>query len=392
MNEEQSTSRPTAPTLFGLRWLNSGATDIGNVAWPSAVQSPRFRGPEAGPARRALLFSPLLPDDYLELVNPLWSTQELRGRIEQIERETDSAVTVFIRPGYEWPGQKPGQYMRVGVIVDGVRHWRAYSLTSEPTALTAASRSRPRGRRGVVSPYLSRCSARRHRAPGRRRGRLRAPRRAARPAAVHLRRQRRDADHVHAAQPRTHDAVGDAVHLHSARTRGRRHLRPPPRELARRHEAISLHCSSPASTGRRAGRPRRAVPGLARTRGLPSRAPASMLDASTSTGSRRHATACTWSASSRRSAAARRARVARSSSCKQRREAESDGYKPILVAGEEAGSSCPSAAARASATRASGSCARARCATCATARSTGSDGEIVRTCISAPEGRVEIEL
>ena len=27
------------------------------------------------------LFSPLLPDDYLELVNPLWSTQELRGRM-----------------------------------------------------------------------------------------------------------------------------------------------------------------------------------------------------------------------------------------------------------------------------------------------------------------------
>ena len=37
--------------------------------------------------RRALnamrsLFTPLLPDDYLELVNPLWSTQELRGRVD----------------------------------------------------------------------------------------------------------------------------------------------------------------------------------------------------------------------------------------------------------------------------------------------------------------------
>ena len=44
-------------------------------------------------ARRALRLirsftSPLLPDDYLELVNPLWSTRELRGRIERIERET----------------------------------------------------------------------------------------------------------------------------------------------------------------------------------------------------------------------------------------------------------------------------------------------------------------
>src|SRR5918995_85020 len=66
------------------------------------------------------LFTPLLPDDYLELINPLWSTQELRGRIERIERETPDAVTVLIRPGYEWMDHRPGQYLRIGVIVDGV--------------------------------------------------------------------------------------------------------------------------------------------------------------------------------------------------------------------------------------------------------------------------------
>ncbi len=87
--------------------------------------------------RRALhavrsLFSPLLPDDYLELINPLWSTRELRGRIERIDQETPEAVTVLIRPGFEWTGHRPGQYLRIGVVVDGVHHWRAYSLTSEP--------------------------------------------------------------------------------------------------------------------------------------------------------------------------------------------------------------------------------------------------------------------
>ena len=55
------------------------------------------------------LFTPLLPDDYIELVNPLWSTQELRGRIERIEKETPDAVTVLIRPGHRWQGHKPGQ-------------------------------------------------------------------------------------------------------------------------------------------------------------------------------------------------------------------------------------------------------------------------------------------
>ena len=57
--------------------------------WLSAAHVPRSRHWQRR-ALRALrsLFTPLLPDDYLELINPLWSTQELRGRIERIERET----------------------------------------------------------------------------------------------------------------------------------------------------------------------------------------------------------------------------------------------------------------------------------------------------------------
>ena len=36
------------------------------------------------PSRARALSSPLLLDDYLELINPLWSTRELRGRIDEI--------------------------------------------------------------------------------------------------------------------------------------------------------------------------------------------------------------------------------------------------------------------------------------------------------------------
>src|SRR5215218_9242005 len=78
------------------------------------------------------LFTPLLPDDYLELINPLWSTREMPGRIERIKPETGDAVTIVIRPGHRWPGHAPGQYVRIGVVVDGIFHWRAYSLTSSP--------------------------------------------------------------------------------------------------------------------------------------------------------------------------------------------------------------------------------------------------------------------
>jgi ferredoxin-NADP reductase len=76
------------------------------------------------------LTTPFLPDDYLTLVNPLWSTRELRGRIEAILPETADAATIVVRPGRDWPGHRAGQYVRVTVDIDGVRHARTYSLTS----------------------------------------------------------------------------------------------------------------------------------------------------------------------------------------------------------------------------------------------------------------------
>src|SRR3954467_11245430 len=119
--------------------------------------------PKVRPIQRKVLnavrafTSPLLPDDYLELINPLWSTRELKGKVERIEPETEDAATIVIRPGYEWEGHDAGQYLRIGLDINGRRHWRAYSLTSDP--------GRPDGfisitiknvDEGVVSPYLVR--------------------------------------------------------------------------------------------------------------------------------------------------------------------------------------------------------------------------------------------
>ena len=48
-------------------------------------------------------------------------------------RETDDAATVIIRPGWGWSyTYQPGQYVGIGVSVDGRWHWRSYSLTSPP--------------------------------------------------------------------------------------------------------------------------------------------------------------------------------------------------------------------------------------------------------------------
>jgi len=89
-------------------------------------------GPPMGFAAR--FTTPLLPDDFLQMLNPLWSTRELRGRVEKVVKETENAATLVIRPGWGWSfDHKPGQYVSIGVDVDGKWNWRSYSLTTPPT-------------------------------------------------------------------------------------------------------------------------------------------------------------------------------------------------------------------------------------------------------------------
>src|SRR5665213_662626 len=132
-------------------------------AGEAARMAERGMAPRVSEGRRRALrlvgsfTSPLLPDDYLELINPLWSTRELRGRIERVERETPNAATVLVKPGWEWEGHRPGQYLRLGIEVDGVHHWRAYSLTSDPERSDGCISITPKlvdG--GKVSPFLVR--------------------------------------------------------------------------------------------------------------------------------------------------------------------------------------------------------------------------------------------
>lgn len=92
--------------------------------------------PHAGLLRgiASRLTTPLLPDDYLHLLNPLWSARELRGSIVEVVPETEHAATLVIRPGWGWsPHYQAGQYIGIGIQVGGRWHWRSYSLTSVPT-------------------------------------------------------------------------------------------------------------------------------------------------------------------------------------------------------------------------------------------------------------------
>ncbi len=98
--------------------------------------------------------TPLLPADYLDLFAPLRSGADLRGRIVSVTPETADAATIEIQAGADWAGHVPGQYLRIGVDVDGVRQWRAYSLTHGPRAdrhITITVKAVPDG---VVSNHL----------------------------------------------------------------------------------------------------------------------------------------------------------------------------------------------------------------------------------------------
>ncbi|MEU5689329.1 stearoyl-CoA 9-desaturase [Streptomyces venezuelae] len=101
------------------------------------------------------LTSPLTPDDYLGLVNPLLDARFPVGRVTAVSPETADVGTLTLRPGRGWSGHRAGQYLPVDVEVGGVWHWRTYSLTSVPGRedglLTITVKAAPDG---TVSPRL----------------------------------------------------------------------------------------------------------------------------------------------------------------------------------------------------------------------------------------------
>ncbi|WP_328352549.1 ferredoxin reductase [Mycobacterium sp. NBC_00419] len=116
-----------------------GKSDVKSSAHVVDTERPVVAGAGKRPlidAARALvgrITTPLLPDDYLQLANPLWSARELRGRVVEVRRETEDSATLVIKPGWGFTfDYEPGQYVGIGLLVDGRWRWRSYSLTSSP--------------------------------------------------------------------------------------------------------------------------------------------------------------------------------------------------------------------------------------------------------------------
>lgn len=75
---------------------------------------------------------PLRHSHYLELVNPLWTQHVLKARVVGVWDDTADTRTLTLRPGRGWRTHRAGQFVRLGVPIDGKRHTRTYSISSAP--------------------------------------------------------------------------------------------------------------------------------------------------------------------------------------------------------------------------------------------------------------------
>jgi ferredoxin-NADP reductase len=339
--------------------------------------------------------TPLLPDDYLELINPLWSTRELRGRIERIDHVTADAATVVIKPGYRWEGHRAGQYCRIGVDIKGVRHWRAYSLTSEPDRPDGCISITPKlVEGGVVSPYLVKRGR-----PG---------------AIVSLGGVEGDFMlpdplpdkllFISAGSGITpiismlrslcrHDAIGDAVLLHSARGPDDVIFGGELRFMEDAFDGFRLHEQHTKTMGRMAPEHLDELCPDWRERETFASGPGEMLDALTERFEREdlaehlHMERFQPKIGGGETGEGGTIKFLRSDCV-----VEADGSKPILVEGEEAGLELAFGCREGICHTCVGTLRAGRIRDLRNGQVSGQEGEVVRTCINAPEGPVEIEL
>jgi ferredoxin-NADP reductase len=345
----------------------------------------------------AAFSSPLLPDDYLELFNPLWSTRELRGRIADIEVETPDAATVLIKPGYRWGGHAPGQYLRIGLDIKGVRHWRAYSLTSDPAredgliSITVKNVDE-----GKVSPYLVR-----HGRPGTIvslggvEGEFLLPD----PLPAKLLFISAGSGITPIMSMLRHlsegETLADVVLLHSARTREQVIFGDELRSLADRHTDFRLHEQLTAENGRMSAADLDRLCPDWKDRETFISGPTDMLDAfgehfeqaglDEHLHMERFQPKLGLGDGDEGEGGTIRFLISDT-------EAESDGSQPILIAGEEAGLELPFGCREGICHTCVGELRSGRVRDLRTGKVHGEEGEVIRTCIHAPEGPIEIEL
>lgn len=106
------------------------------------------------------LATPHAVDRYLELFDPMVTARETRARVVRVARPTADSVVLDLRPTRQWRGFHAGQFVQVGVVIDGVRHTRCYSPVGAESSSRETVRLIVRAHPGgLVSHHLLRHAA-----------------------------------------------------------------------------------------------------------------------------------------------------------------------------------------------------------------------------------------
>jgi ferredoxin-NADP reductase len=112
-----------------------------------------------GSALLEALAAPHGVDRYLELIRPSWSLHEARAEVVEVRRQTADSVTLTLRPNENWKGFSTGQFVRLTVEIEGVRHTRCYSPACSERAPDRIEITVKRHPEGKVSGFLNRLAS-----------------------------------------------------------------------------------------------------------------------------------------------------------------------------------------------------------------------------------------
>ncbi len=86
--------------------------------------------------------TPHSPGALLGSLNPRWGTRfpdgRARGVISSISPTGSNAALITILPPLAWPEHRPGQFVAIGVEIDGVIETRCFTITSVPRSVRKA--------------------------------------------------------------------------------------------------------------------------------------------------------------------------------------------------------------------------------------------------------------
>jgi ferredoxin-NADP reductase len=120
-------------TLVNMRTLNLMGTLLSGGRTVPSESAPHLSGAIARRLLRSqlvdLMVGPHGIDRYLELVGRTLTVFDARAEVVAVAHQTDRTVTLTIDPNRAFTGFRAGQFVRVGVEIDGRRYTRNYSPT-----------------------------------------------------------------------------------------------------------------------------------------------------------------------------------------------------------------------------------------------------------------------